>query len=507
MTGLVVTLIFVLLAVILVQFARVSELSKTIRGVEEAEKRGNDRTALWLVVFMVLFLVFCVVSAIYYKDVMLGYGPHKAASAHGGTLDGLFNTTLFFTGIVFIATQILLFWYAFKYRFKSGRKTFFFVHNTNLELVWTGIPAVVMFYLVFQGLIAWNDVMPDVDPTDEYLEIEATGYQFAWDIRYPGPDSQLGKKDVWHIQPGINDLGLHWTDEASHDDIILSGADPIYVPVDTMVRIAINSKDVLHNFYLPHFRVKMDAVPGIPTYFIFTPTMTTQEYRNELKDYPEWDVPVDPTDPESPMRWEAFEYELACAELCGNGHYSMRRIFKVVEREEYDAWIADQKSFYLNNIRGTENDPEELRGKFLKAEIGARSKVLKSDFDSAVKAEKEEDMIVRLEHVFFNTGSAGLDNKSRFELDNLADIMGKYPNVNVELQGHTDNVGDAEANMTLSQSRAESVREYLLSKGVSDTRLSAVGYGQTVPVDTNDTEEGRAKNRRTELKILQQTIN
>jgi len=87
----------------------------------------------------------------------------------------------------------------------------------------------------------------------------------------------------------------------------------------------------------------------MPTYFVFTPTMTTEEYRLKLKEYPEYNEPSDPDDPESPKLWETFEFELACAELCGTGHYSMRRVVRVVEDDEYNAWISEQKSWAENN--------------------------------------------------------------------------------------------------------------------------------------------------------------
>lgn len=501
MTALIATIIIVLLVVIILQIAKVTELSKRIRGEEESELRSNDRTALWLVIFMIAFLIFCVASAIYYKNVMLGYGPHQAASAHGGELDSLFNTTLFFTGIVFILTQILTFWYAFKYRFRKGAVGKFISHDTNLELIWTGIPAVVMTFLVVQGLMVWNDVMPDLDPESEYLEIEATGYQFAWEIRYPGPDGLLGTKNFRKIVPGVNNIGQDWTDEKNVDDVLLSGSDLIVLPVDTTVRVRITSRDVLHNFYLPHFRVKMDAIPGLPTYFIFKPTLTTEEYRNNLKEYSEWQVPTDPSDPESKMRWEDFDFELACAELCGKGHYSMRRVLKIVTREEYAAWEASQKSFYLNNIRGTENDPEENRDKLFGPEISQRKTELTADIENALIAE-DASKIIQLKHVFYETAGASLDKRSQYELDHLADLMNKYSDLKVQLAGHTDSIGDDEMNMNLSQSRAANVLSYLLNKGIDASRLTAKGYGELEPIDSNDSPEGRQVNRRTELRIV-----
>ena len=196
MTYLIAFAIIFLLGVIVVQIGKVSDLAAKIRGEEEVATQDNNRTAFWLLVFMVVFLVGCVASAIYYKDVMLGYGPLTAASEHGVEVDYLFNVTLFFTGIIFVITHILLFWYPYKYRQQEGRISKFFPHNNTLEVVWTLVPLVVMTFLVVQGLIVWNKVMPDLNPDDQYVEIEATGYQYAWDIRYPGDDDKLGTKKL-----------------------------------------------------------------------------------------------------------------------------------------------------------------------------------------------------------------------------------------------------------------------------------------------------------------------
>jgi cytochrome c oxidase subunit 2 len=360
-----------------------------------------------------------------------------------------------------------------------------------------------MAFLVVKGLVAWNNVMTDLRPEDEFLEIEATGYQFAWDIRYNGEDSQLGRKDFRLIDPATNSLGLDWTDLASIDDIILGGSDAIKLPVDTTIRVRITSKDVLHNFYLPHFRVKMDAVPGLPTYFIFNPIKTTEEFRQELRKYPEWNEPYDPSDPESKPRWQEFNFELACAELCGKGHYSMRRIVEIVSKEDFETWKSEQTSFYFKNIRGTSADP--YSDKLFDAEIASRKKELTAEFETKANPElafAEGEDIILLKHVFYNTGSAGLRDLSKYELDNIAELMNKYPNVKLELRGHTDNIGDPAMNLDLSINRSANVMDYLVNKGVDRNRLSSQGHGESLPIESNGTEEGRQKNRRTELRIV-----
>ncbi|MFT4536202.1 MAG: cytochrome c oxidase subunit 2 [Saprospiraceae bacterium] len=500
MTGLIAFLIVGLLAVIVVQIGKVSDLAAKIRGEEEVAQQSNDRTAVWCVIFMIAFLVLGTGSMYYYKDVMLGYGPHASASEHGGLIDGLFHATLIVTFIVFFITHVLLFWYAYKYRSREGNKAQFISHNNTIELVWTVIPAIVLTFLVVKGLVAWNNIMPDLGPEDQFLEIEATGYQFGWDIRHPGNDGKLGTKDYRLIRPGVNTLGIDWSDDKSMDDILLQ--DVIYLPVDTTVRVRITSKDVLHNFYLPHFRVKMDAIPGLPTYFIFKPTTTTEEYRQQLREYPEWNEPYDITDPESVPRWKAFEYELACAELCGTGHYSMRRILKIVSKEEYNDWLMGLESTYMTTVRGTDNDPR--KGQLLDVEIKDRAVELKSDFQSALASENLLDKTIVLKHVFYNTGSAELSDLSKYELDNLTNIMKANSTVKVELAGHTDSEGDDATNLSLSQSRAQNVMNYLLNKGLNANRLTYTGFGETLPIGDNGNDAGREQNRRTELRIVSQ---
>lgn len=495
MIGLVAILIVILLAVIVVQLGRVSELSAKIRGEEEVEAQKNNRTAFYMLIFLVVFLIFCVVSAYMYKDKMLGYGPHGAASAHGVDLDSLFNITLFFTGIVFVLTHIALFWFSYKYREDKDRPATFFPHSTKLEIIWTVIPSFVLIFLVVRGLNVWNTVMADVDPEEDYIEVEATGSQFMWELRYPGADGKLGTRDFTKINPANNPLGQDWTDAKNIDDF---HPDKIVLPRGKKVRVRIIAKDVLHNFYLPHFRVKMDAVPGLPTYFIFTPTKTTAEYREGLKDYPEYQMPSDPDEPDGPQRWETFNYELACAELCGKGHYSMRRLVEVVEEDEYKAWLAEQNSYYMSNIRNTEQDP--FKGQMLDLEIMSRDRELKSEFSDALGA--DGNSIINLRNVFFNSGSDVLKETSKYELDNLAGLLKANPNVKVELGGHTDNTGNANGNQSLSERRAVAALNYLINKGVSSGTMASKGYGQNNPIETNDTDEGRQANRRTELKIL-----
>lgn len=337
----------ILLVVFIVQVGKARELASIVRNdPAEQDEINKFHTGLGMI-FMVVFLVACIVSFVYYIPTTLGWGPNTAASEHGPQVDYLFNLTLFFTSIVFFLTHIALFWFAWKYKGKRGRIGLYWAHNETLEMVWMIIPSVVMTFLVVGGLQAWNNIMSDL-PEDavsvvlpqeenEYIEIEATGTQFLWLLRYPGRDGKIGTKYFTQITTK-NKLGQTWTDEKNLDDFMTN---EIVLPVNKPVRVRITARDVLHNFYIRDMRVKTDAVPGMPTYFNFTPTVTTDSMRRRLSKEPSWQVPDRQDD--SKMRWENFNYELACAELCGNGHYSMKNIVRIVSEEEYLDWLDKQE--------------------------------------------------------------------------------------------------------------------------------------------------------------------
>ena len=346
-----------LLTVFVVQIGRARELASIVRNdPAEQDEINKFHTGLGMV-FMVSFLISCVVSFIYYIPTSLGWGPNTAASLHGPEVDYMFNLTLFFCAIVFFLTHIALFWFAWKYKGKQGKLGLYWAHNDTLEMVWMIVPAVVMTFLVVGGLQAWNNIMTDL-PEDhvsvlmpenekEYIEIEATGAQFLWFLRYPGRDGKIGTKYFTQINSD-NPVGQIWTDEKNLDDFMTT---EIVLPVNTPVRVRITARDVLHNFYIRDMRVKTDAVPGMPTYFNFTPTVTTDSMRRRLSKQPEWQVPsrLD----ETKQRWEVFNYELACAELCGRGHYSMKNLVKIVTEEEYLEWIDQNEGGKLEEVADT----------------------------------------------------------------------------------------------------------------------------------------------------------
>ncbi|BDS15136.1 cytochrome c oxidase subunit II [Aureispira anguillae] len=469
----------ILLAVFIVQVGKARELASIVRNDPAEQDEINKFHAGLGMVFMVTFLTACVVSFIYYIPTTLGWGPNIAASKHGPEVDYLFNLTLFFTSIVFILTHIALFWFVWKYKGKQGKIGLYWAHNETLEMVWMIIPSVVMTFLVVGGLQAWNKIMLDL-PEDavsvvlpeeegEYLEIEATGSQFLWFLRYPGRDGKIGTKYFTQINSN-NPLGQTWTDEKNMDDFMTT---EIVLPVNKPVRVRITARDVLHNFYIRDMRVKTDAVPGMPTYFNFTPTVTTDSMRRRLSKEPSWQVP-DKND-DTKQRWETFHYELACAELCGNGHYSMRNLVKIVSEEEYLAWVDAQEGGKLEEVVDSVNN--ETIYQYVPGSV-------KSQYFSKVHNQTDNDPLKGKTADFEKL----VENKLRVNvyMDKLKEMRN-----NAEL-GSADYT-NAEAAMAkiqpllkavrLSQSVAESNTKLAAAKAIAD----AVKPTPVVPTPTTDT--------------------
>lgn len=325
--------IVVLIFVLIFQIAKASEYVSILKGEERAKRQTNRINGFLLVSFLILGLVgvwWC--NDLFYHKTLF---PQGAASFQGESIDTMMWITIIVCGVVFFITQILLFWFAFKYQESDKRKAYYFPHDNKLELLWTVVPAIVLTVLVVFGLKYWFQFTSDA-PKDSQL-VEVTGHQFGWEFRYPGPDGILGKKN-YKLTDGAhnNPLGVDWTDETSHDDI---HTQPMHLVVNKPVKLVINSQDVIHDVGLPHFRMKMDAVPGIPTTLWFTPKYTTEEMKTRTGN-------------------ANFVYELACDQMCGKGHFSMRGIIIVETQKEFDTWIAAQKPEYLKRIIVTDIPPQ-----------------------------------------------------------------------------------------------------------------------------------------------------
>ncbi len=167
-----------------------------------------------------------------------------------------------------------------------------------------------------------------------------------------------------------------------------------------------------------------------------------------------------------------------------------------MEQEDFDIWYSQQKSFYLENIKGTEDDPEFM------AEVKSRRAEFNQLLGSAMTTPSDDDNLIELEHVTFETGSDQLTADSKYQLNDAIDFLKNNPEVSAMLLGHTDNTGEETVNMQLSRDRALAVKNYISAAGVDNSRLDSRGYGAQRPVVTNVTEDGRQRNRRTEFYIV-----
>jgi cytochrome c oxidase subunit 2 len=322
--------VIVLVFVVIFQIAKASEYVSVLKGEDVSRKQNNKINGFLMFVFLILGMIgvwYCN-KALLPKTLL----AVDSASVEGARVDSMLWITIGVTGIVFIITQALLFWFAFKYQENEKRQVFYFPHNNKLEVLWTIIPAIVLTVLVVIGLRNW--FLFTGEPPKEAMVVEVTGKQFNWIFRYPGKDAAFGKKYFRNIDDAANNsLGIIWDDQLSHDDVV---TDKMILVKGRPVKLIIGSRDVIHDVGLSHFRMKMDAVPGIPTTMWFTPKYTTKEMK-ELTGNPN------------------FVYELSCDQMCGNGHYSMRGVVDVIDQEEYDVWMAKQKPQYL--VVFPEKDP------------------------------------------------------------------------------------------------------------------------------------------------------
>ena len=317
-----IVLILALGFIITFQIAKASEYVGIMRGEEKSKKQTNKINAFLLLAFLILGMI----GVYYCNERLKGKILGAPASNHGVHIDTMLYITLAITGVVFFITQITLFWFSFKYHQSDNRKAYYYPHNNKLELIWTVIPAIALTVLVGFGIYYWFKITGEA-PKDAMV-VEVTGSQFKWEFRYPGKDKILGKKYYKNIDEANNQLGQLWDDPANRDDIYVSG-EPMHLVVNRPVKLVIGAKDVIHDVGLPHFRMKMDAVPGTPTSMWFTPTKTTKQVREET------DNP-------------AFMFEISCDQMCGKGHTNMRGEIIVENQEEYDVWILSKKPKYLS---------------------------------------------------------------------------------------------------------------------------------------------------------------
>lgn len=271
--------------------------------------------AVILVLLVLITVVFTFVSPWWFTPL----------ASNWGTIDDALIITFVITGVVFIAVTLFMAYAIFKYRHRDGHKADFEPENKKLEWWLTGLTSLGIAGMLAPGLIVWADY---VYPPPSATAFETVGQQWSWTFRLPGKDGELGRAATKYVNYD-NPLGVDPLDPKGRDDVIIEDGE-VHLLLGQPVKAYLRSVDVLHDFYVPQFRAKMDMVPGMVTYFWFTPTRTG-------------------------------EFEILCAELCGVGHSQMRGYVIVDTAEDYQAWLDEQITFaeMLPEPEETEEEAQE----------------------------------------------------------------------------------------------------------------------------------------------------
>jgi cytochrome c oxidase subunit 2 len=262
--------------------------------------------ALMVVIWLITFI------STYFFVAKTWWLPPGASEATG-FIDGQFTLTFILMGIVFVAAQLGLGYIVYMFRERPSSGPVPYSHgNTRLEIVWTTLTTILFIGLNLMGSRVWASQRFD-PPADDAVKVEVTGMQFAWYFRYPGKDGTFAPTSVKLMDPSAGSeaaIGLDTSNPDSKDDIVTG---TMYLPVNREIDLSLRSVDVIHNFFVPALRFKQDLVPGLNIHMHIKPTVIG-------------------------------DYEIACAELCGLGHYKMHGMVHVVSQEDFDKWLAAREA-------------------------------------------------------------------------------------------------------------------------------------------------------------------
>ncbi len=230
-------------------------------------------------------------------------------ASNWGSMDDTITLTFWVGGTVFVAVCLFMVYCVFKFSYKPDRRAEYKPEDKKLEKILTIVTTLGVVALLAPGLVVWNQY---VNVPKNALEIDVMAWQWGWQYRLPGEDGKLGNTKVVNINDN-NPFGIIPEDPNGRDDILIQ-SDEINLKNNRPVKILLRSVDVLHNWYVPQFRAKMDAVPGVVTYYWFEPN-------------------------------KVGEYEVLCAEYCGVGHYAMRGRVFVKNEQDYENWLQEQETF------------------------------------------------------------------------------------------------------------------------------------------------------------------
>jgi cytochrome c oxidase subunit 2 len=251
----------------------------------------------------------------------LFYMP-EVASEHGGRIDNVNDVVHWLMLVLFVGWSVFFVYTLVRFRrSRHPRADHAGARSHTSTWLEVGVAVIEAVLLVGFSIPLWAERVDEFPAAKDAVVVRVVAEQFAWNIHYPGADGVFGRTDVELIDLESNPVGLDRADAAAADDI--TTVNQLHLPVDRPAIVHLSSKDVIHSFNLPHMRTKQDAIPGMSIPVWFTPTVTTDEMRRRLGD-------------------DEFVYEIACAQLCGLGHYRMRGFLTVHTAEGFDSWLAEQ---------------------------------------------------------------------------------------------------------------------------------------------------------------------
>ena len=252
----------------------------------------------------------------------LGLPP--LAATHGGQIDNLIGWTHIFMLVLFVGWGAFFTYVLFRFRKSRNPVANYSGTRSHASSYLEGGVLVVELVLLFAFSVPlWAARVDHVPPETEALVVHLTAEQFAWNVRYAGPDGVFGRTDIELLDLQTNPLGIDRSDPPAKDDV--TTLNQLYLPANRPIIVKLRSKDVIHSFNVPEFRVKQDAIPGLTIPVWFIPNVTTAEMRSRTGN------------PE-------FQYEIACAQLCGLGHYRMRGFVTVLAPEEFQKWMDEEQT-------------------------------------------------------------------------------------------------------------------------------------------------------------------
>lgn len=247
-------------------------------------------------------------------------GLPEVASAHGPAIDSLIGWVHWLMLVIFVGWGIFFAWLLWRYRAGMNPRADYHglqSHASNWAEIGVALAEAVL--LIGFSIPLWSDRVDEFPTGENVVEVRVVGEQFAWNVHYPGADGTWGDTRAELVDPSSNPLGLDPNDPAGEDDVIT--LNQLHLPVDRPAIVHLSSKDVIHSFGIPEMRVKQDAIPGLSIPVWFTPTVTTAEMRERHGKPDDW------------------TYQIACAQLCGLGHYRMIGYVTVETEGEYRAWL------------------------------------------------------------------------------------------------------------------------------------------------------------------------